>query len=53
MKDKQRIHPADLPENKRRRCPDYLKAPWASEQSRIYARILDERAAEAERNGRR
>jgi hypothetical protein len=36
------VHPADLPENKGKRCPDYLKAPWASEQSRLHAKILDE-----------
>jgi hypothetical protein len=34
-------HPADMPKNKGKRRPDYLKCEWASEQSRIFARLLD------------
>ena len=45
-KRKEKVHPADLPENKHRTCPDYLKAPWASEQSRLFAKLLDERQFE-------
>lgn len=43
MKTKQRVHPADLPENKKKTYPDYLKCPWASEDARQFARLLDER----------
>jgi hypothetical protein len=45
-KKEKRVHPADLPENRHKHCPDYLKAPWASEQSRLFAKLLDERQFE-------
>lgn len=47
MKQKQKrpfgVHPADLPENRNKKSPDYLKVKWASEDAKLFAKLLDEK----------
>jgi hypothetical protein len=52
MQKNKKQHPADMPKNRNQRRPDYLKCEWASNQSRLFAKLLDERERENQQRRR-